>query len=69
MGVLYRSMNAECLRMTLDKRLWELFIETIRIIADAFDIGADDLFGRILTNPQAEQLLSMLTENSLKQAS
>jgi len=69
MGVLYRSMNAECLRMTLDKRLWELFIETIRIIADAFDIDADDLFGRILTNPQAEQLLSMLTENSLKQAS
>ena len=69
MGALYRSMNAECLRMTLDKRLWELFIETIRIIADDFDINADDLFGRMLTNPQAEQFLSMLTENSLKQAS
>ena len=31
-GALYRSMNAEFLRMTLERRLWELFLETIRVM-------------------------------------
>jgi len=66
-GALFRSMNAECLQMTLDRRLWELFLETIRIIAEAFDIDADDLLERILTDPKAEQLLNMFTENKLKE--
>ena len=67
-GALYRSMNAECLRMTLDKRLWELFLETIRIIAEILDIDADDLLERILTNPEAEQLLNQFIGNKLKEA-
>jgi len=68
-GALYRSMNAELLRMTLDRRLWELFLETIRIIAEVFDVDADDLMKRVLTNPQAEQLLDQLIANSVKEAS
>ena len=67
-GELYRSMNNEYLRMTLDRRLWELFIETIRVIAEVFDIDADDLLKRILTNPEAEQLLNRLFEDRLKEA-
>jgi hypothetical protein len=67
-GALYRSMNAECLRMTLDRRLWALFLETIRIIAETFDIDADDLLKRILTNPDAEQLLNLFLENNQKEA-
>ena len=67
-GALYRAMNNECLRMTLDKRLWGLFIEIIRIIAEVFDIDADDLLKRILTNPEAEQLLNLFFEDRLKEA-
>jgi hypothetical protein len=68
-GALYREMNAECLRITLDKRLWGLFIETIRIIADIFDIDADDLLERILTNSNAEALLNQFFVNGHKEAS
>jgi hypothetical protein len=68
-GALYRSMNAECLRMTLEKRLWELFLETIRIVATVFDVDADDLLRRILTNAEAEQLLNLFLESGTKDAS
>jgi hypothetical protein len=68
-GALYRSMNAEYLRITLEKRLWELFIETIQIVAQILDIDADDLLQNVLTNPDAEQLLNRLLGNELKQAS
>ena len=67
-GALYRSMNAECLDITLDKRLWELFLETIRVIAEVFDMDADNLLEKILTNPQAEQLFNLFFENKLKEA-
>jgi hypothetical protein len=67
-GALYRSMNNEYLRMTLDRRLWELFLETIRIIGEVLDIDADDLLRRILTNPQAEQLIDLFFEDRLKEA-
>jgi hypothetical protein len=67
-GALYRSMNAECIRMTLDKRLWELFLETIRVIAEILDIDTDDLFKRIFTNPHAEQLLSQCFDDRLNEA-
>jgi len=68
-GALYRSMNAERLSMTLDRRLWELFIETIRIITDIFDMDAYDLLQRILKNPEAEELLNRFMENGLKNVS
>jgi len=67
-GALYRSMNAEYLRMTLDRRLWELFVATIRIIAEALDIDADDLLKRVLTNHKAEFLLNLYTQNCLNEA-
>jgi predicted nucleic acid-binding Zn finger protein len=66
-GALYRSMNAEYARMTLDRRLWELFLETIQIVAQIWEIDADDLFEKVLTNPKAEQLLNRFFENGLKE--
>ena len=48
MGSLYRSMNDEWLRMTLDKRLWELFLELVSIIAAVFDIDSDELLEKII---------------------
>ena len=61
-------MNAECLDITLDKRLWELFLETIHVIAEVFDMDADDLLERILTNQEAEKLFSLFFESKLKEA-
>ena len=62
-------MNAECLRITRDRRLWELLMVTRHIIAEILDMDADDLLKKVLTNPQAEQLiLNRFSENSLKEA-
>ena len=41
----------------------------IRIIAEVFGIDADELLNKILTNPEAEQLLNPIIENRLKEAS
>ncbi|GHT65773.1 hypothetical protein AGMMS50239_26190 [Bacteroidia bacterium] len=43
MGALFRSMNADCLRQTLEIRLWGLFLQMIQVIADVFEIDADEL--------------------------
>jgi len=67
-GALYRSMNAEFLRITIDRRLWGLFLETIQIVAQILEIDADDLLERVLTNPDAEQLINRFFENGLKEA-
>jgi hypothetical protein len=44
-----------------------VFIETVLIIAEVYDIDADDLLIKIMTNPQAERLLNMFMENRLKE--
>jgi hypothetical protein len=68
-GELFRKMNAECLRLTLDQRLWELFLEVIRVVAKAFDIDADDLLRRILTVPEAENLMNICLEGKYQEIS
>ena len=65
-GALFRSMNAECLQMTLDRRLWGLFVETIQIIAQVFNLDADDLLERVLTNQDAEEIFNRFHVNELK---
>ena len=54
--------------MTLDRRLWELFMETIQTVAAILNIDADDLLERVLTNTDAEQFLNRFFENGLKEA-
>jgi hypothetical protein len=68
MGALYRSMNAERLRLTLDKRLWGLFLEIIRTLAELFEADADVLMEKLLTNPEMEKLLEQMFGNWLKDA-
>jgi predicted nucleic acid-binding Zn finger protein len=67
MGALFRSMNAERLRQTLDLRLWGLFLELIRVVADIFETDADELLGKMLTDPLAEEKLTQMLGNSLKE--
>jgi hypothetical protein len=67
MGALFKSMNADRLRQTLDIRLWGLFLEIIRVVADIFETDADELLGKMLTDPIAEQRLSQLLGNCLQE--
>ena len=66
MGALFRSVNDEWLRMTLDKRLWGLFLEIIGILADVLETDADDLLEKILRDTRAEQLLLPMMDDRLK---
>jgi hypothetical protein len=59
-GALYRSMNADVLRETLDRRLWGLFIELVCAVSEILEIDADELFERMLTNPKAETMIMAL---------
>jgi hypothetical protein len=67
-GALFRVMNADYLRMTLDKRLWKLFMEVICVFAEIFDMDADDLLKRVLNKPEAEKILNHYIEFNLKEA-
>ena len=54
--------------MTLDRRLWGLFLETIQTVATILNIDADDLLKRFLNNPDTEQFLNRFFEIELKDA-
>ena len=59
-GALYRSMNADVLRETLDRRLWGLFIELVCSICEVLEMDADDLLEKMLANPKAESMIIAL---------
>lgn len=62
-GALYRSMNAEILNETLNRRLWGLFLELVCTVAEALGIDADELLEKMLINPKAEAMISALLIN------
>jgi len=66
-GELFRSMNADCLRVTLDIRLWQLFLEVIQMIASLLNMDADDLLERALGIPEVERIVNLFAENVHKQ--
>lgn len=66
MGALFRSINDEWLRMTLDKRLWGLFLELVNLIISVFETDVDELLEKILRCPEAEQLLAPLLSDKQK---
>ena len=59
-GALYRSMNADVLRETLDRRLWGLFIELVCSVCEVLEMDADDLLEKMLANPKAESMIIAL---------
>ena len=59
-GALYRSMNAEKLRETLDRRLWGLFVELLNAVSDILGIDAEDLIEKILADSKAESMVAAL---------
>jgi hypothetical protein len=40
--------------------LWGLFIELVCAVSETLEIGADELFERMLTNPKAEAMIMAL---------
>jgi len=65
-GELFRVMNADCLHMTLDKRIWDLFVEVIRMIAEDLNIDPYDLFQRVMINQRAQKYVNYLIETEMK---
>ena len=59
-GALYRSMNADVLRETLDRRLWGLFIELVCTVCEVLEMDAHDLLEKMLANPRAESMVIAL---------
>jgi predicted nucleic acid-binding Zn finger protein len=54
-GALYRSMNADVLRKTLDRRLWGLFIELVCSVCEQLEMDAQDLLEKMLANPKKQK--------------
>jgi hypothetical protein len=68
MGALYRAMNADRLRQTLDERLWGLFVEIIQTIVTILEMDANELLEKIVTNTAVEQLIANMLESQLQEA-
>ena len=69
MGALFRAMSAETLQKTIDIRLWELFIELVKIICQLIEKDFDDVMDLILRKPEMAQWVEKMIEYHYKQAS
>jgi len=66
-GALFRSMNADVLRETLDRRLWRLFIELICTVCEVLEMDADDVLEKMLTNSKEETMFMVLCASVVKE--
>jgi hypothetical protein len=69
MGELFRAMNAETLQKTIDLRLWELFIDLVKIVCKLLEKDFDDMMDLILRKPEMVKLAENIIETHYKQAS
>ena len=56
------------LRITLDKRLWELFLVIVRIIADILEIDADDLLKKNIDKSGGRKVIESYFRKQVKEA-
>jgi hypothetical protein len=68
MGELFRVMNTECLQQTLDKCLWELFLNYCVKYAKHWRKDIDELFELIMNCPNTAELVSRMLTLSLQEA-
>ena len=69
MGALFRKMNAEILRKTIDVRLWELFVELVQTVCKIIEKDFDDVMDLIMRKPEMAQWVDSIIETYYKQAS
>jgi hypothetical protein len=67
MGALFRGMNAEILRKTIDIRLWELFVELIKTVCQIIEKDFEDVMDLIMRKPQMAQWVEIGIETHYKQ--
>jgi hypothetical protein len=60
MGQLFRAMNADNLQQTLDKRIWELFIQVLNEICLVLNKDIDEMLELIMTNHQMAILVERM---------
>jgi hypothetical protein len=69
MGALFRAMNAETLRKTIDIRLRELFIDLVKTVCQLIEKDFDDVMDLIMRKPEMAQWVENMIEGHYKQAS
>ena len=69
MGGLFREISAETLRKTLDIRLWELFIDLVKMVCQMIEKDFDEVMELIMRKPEMRGWVEMILENHYKQAS
>jgi hypothetical protein len=65
MGALFRAMNAEDLRKTLDIRLWELFMELLHSVCIILEKDIDDLLLIIMRNSKTAEWIDKMLLHDL----
>jgi len=68
MGKLFRAMNADQIKQTLDKRLWELFVVVLAEICQALEKDINELFELIMNRPETAKLVSAMLDSPLPKA-
>ena len=69
MGALYRGMNAEILRKTIDIRLWELFVELVQTVCRMIEKDFDEIMDLLMRKPEIAQWVENIIGIHYKQAS
>jgi hypothetical protein len=69
MGGLFRAISTETLKKTIDIRLWELFIDLVKIVCQLIEKDFDEVMDLILRKPEMAQWVESMIENHYKQAS
>ena len=68
MGALFRAMNAETLRKTIDIRLWELFIDLVETICQLIEKDFEEVMDLILRKQEMAKWVENMLESHYKQA-
>jgi hypothetical protein len=68
MGALFRAMNAEHLKKTIDIRLWELFAQLIQTVCLMIEKDIEDVMDLMMRKPEFEQWVERIFSTHYKQA-
>ena len=69
MGALFREMNAEILRKTIDVRLWEMFVMLVQTVCQMIEKDFDDVMDLIMRKPEMAQWVDEIIGTCYKRAS
>ena len=68
MGALFRAINAEHLKKTIDIRLWELFAQLIQTVCQMIEKDIEDVMDLMMRKPEFEIWVESIFSIQYKQA-